>query len=85
MFLAREMYPENSTSLYYAYMDATQRRYRNLILDLSQDKNDRLRFRTNIFVTDPPSPIIYAPMENEASEIKLSRSSRTIDGLTETA
>ena len=85
MFLARQVYPENSTSLYKSYLNATRRPYGYIILDLSQDSNDNLRFRTNIFPTDPPPPIIYAPIEDEASEIKLSRSSRTKDGRTETA
>jgi len=62
MFLARQVYPENSTSLYKEYLNATQRPYGYLILDLSQESNDNLRFRTNIFPTDPPTPIIYAPI-----------------------
>jgi len=85
MFLARQVYPENNTSQYKAYLNANQRLYRYLILDLSKETNDRLRFRTNIFPTDPPPPIIYAPIQDEASEMKLSRFSRTKDGRTETA
>jgi len=85
MFLARQVYPENSTSLYKAYLHATRRLYGYIILDLSQDTNDNLWFRTNIFPTDPSPPIIYAPIEDEASEIKLSRSSLTKDGRTQTA
>jgi len=85
MFLARQVYPQNSTSLYKAYLDAIQRPYGYHILHLSQDSNYNLRFRTNIFHTDPPTPIIYALIKDEASEIKLSRSSRTKDGRTETA
>jgi len=54
MYLARQVYPENITSLYNAYLHATQRSYGYIILDLSQDSNDNLRFRTNIFPTDPP-------------------------------
>ena len=37
MFLARQVYPENSTSLYKAYLNATQQPYGYFILDLSQD------------------------------------------------
>jgi len=70
MFLARKVYPENSTSLYKAYLYTTQRPYEYLILDLSQDTNDHPRFRTIIFPTDPPLPIIYAPIEDVSSEIK---------------
>ena len=85
MFLTRQTYPENSTGLNKEYFHATHRPYGYVILDLSQDTNDNLRFRTNIFPTDPPSPISYAPIEYEVSEIKLSRSSRTKDGRTEIA
>jgi len=84
MFLARQMYPENSTSLHKAYLDATQRTFGYIILNLSQETNDRLRFRKNIFPTHPPPSIIYAPIEDDAGEIKLSRSSRTKNGRTET-
>jgi len=58
MFLAPQVYPEDSTSLYKAYLKATQRPYGYLILDLLQDTNDRLLFRTNIFPTDSPLPIM---------------------------
>jgi len=85
MFLARQVFPENSISLCKAYLNATQRTYGYIILDLSQDTNDRLQFRTNIFPTDPPPPIIYAPIEDEAREIKLSRSSRNKYGRNESA
>jgi len=85
MFLARQVYPENSISLYNAYLNATERPYGYFILDLSQDTNNHLRFRTNIFPSDPKPLTIYSAIENEAREILLSRSSRTQDGRTETA
>jgi len=84
MFLACQVYPENSASLYKAYVDATQRPHGYLLLDLSQDTDDRLRFRTDIFPTE--QTIVYSPAtSDEASEIELSRHSRTKDGQTETA
>jgi len=83
MFLARQVYPENSASLYKAYLDATQRPHGYLLLDLSQDNDDRLRFRTDIYPTE--QTIVYSPISDEASEIKLSRPSRTQDGRTDTA
>ena len=52
MYLARQVYSENSASLYKAYLDATQRPKGYLLLDLSQDTDDRLRFRTNTFPTE---------------------------------
>jgi len=83
IFLARQFYPENSASLYKAYLVATQRPHRYLLLDLSQDTDDRLRFRTDIFPTE--QTIAYShPVSDEASEIELTRPSRTQDGRTET-
>jgi len=68
VFLARQVYPENSASLYKAYLDATQRPHGYLLLDLSQDTDDRLRFRTDIFPTE--QTIVYSPsISDEASEI----------------
>ena len=83
MFLARQASAENSTSLYKAYLDATQRPHVYLILDLSQDKDDRLRFRTNILPTERTT--IYCPTDDEASEIELTRTWRAQDGRTENA
>jgi hypothetical protein len=73
--LARQVYPENSSSLYKAYLDATQRHHGYLLLDLSQDSDDRIRFRTNVFPSEYP-PIIYAADVDdvEADKGKLSRS-----------
>jgi len=47
-FLAREVYPENSDSIYKAYLDANSRPHGYLILDLAQDTDGRLRFRNNV-------------------------------------
>ena len=71
MCLARQVYSENSASLYKAYLDATQRPHGYLLLDLSQDNDDRLRFRTDIYPTE--QTIVYSPISDEASEIELSR------------
>ena len=83
MFLDLQVYPENSASLYTAYMDATQRSHGYQLLDLSQDTDDRLRFRTDTFPTE--QTIVYSSISDEASEIELSRPSRTQDGRTENA
>ena len=58
------MYPEGIDSLYMAYLHETQRPYGYLMLDLSQDTEDRLRLRPNVFPTEYP-PIIYAPIDDE--------------------
>jgi len=59
MFLARHVYAENSASLCKAYLDETQRPHGYLFLDMSQDTDDRLRIRTDIFPTE--QTIVYSP------------------------
>ena len=39
--LAREVYPGESASLYKAYLEATNKPHGYLVLDFSQDENDR--------------------------------------------
>ena len=58
-FLARQVYPENSDSLYRAYLDSVSRPHGYLILDFAQDTDDRVRFRTVFLVEFPP--FISAP------------------------
>jgi len=84
MLLANQDYPEHSSSLHKAYFDATKQPDEYLLLDLSKDNGDRLRFRRNIFPTE--QNIVYSPpIDDEASEIDLSRSSCTQNGRTKTA
>jgi len=78
------MYPEDSLGLYNAYLNAPQRPDVYLILDLTQDTIDGLRFRTNIFPTEYP-PVVYSDIGDEACEIELSRPSRAQDSRTEIA
>ena len=73
--MARIVYHENSASLYKAYLDATQPTHSYVILDLSQDTDDRQRFRIYLFLTE--QIIIYFPIDDEASELELSRPSHT--------
>ena len=75
MHLARQVYPEDSSGLYKAYLNATERPHGYLILDISQDTNDLLRFRTNVF-PDEGRLVIYAPVGDEASTIALPRPTR---------
>ena len=63
MFLARQVYPEDSNSVYKAYLDATRRPHAYLLLDLFQDTDDRLRFRTDIFPTE--QTIVYSPVDDD--------------------
>jgi hypothetical protein len=83
--LARQVYPENSNSLYEAYLEATERPHGYLVLDLAQDTNDLLRFRTNIFQEEGTPPIVYAKIEDGTSEVELSRPSPVTKSPTETA
>jgi len=76
------VYPEDSLGLYNVYLDAKQRPHSNLILDLTQDKNDGLRFRTNIFPKEYP-PVIYSDIGDEVCEIELPRPSHPQVGRTE--
>jgi hypothetical protein len=69
-FLARQVYPENNDSLYKAYLDATNRPHDYLILGFSQDTDDRVRFRTNVFPDQYPI-LLYTPVNNETHKIKL--------------
>ena len=51
-------------------MDATQRPHGFLLLDLSQDNDNRLGIRTDIFPTE--QTIVYSLISDEACEIELS-------------
>ena len=73
MHLARQVYPEHSSSPYKAYLDAKKRPHGYIILDLSQGTNDLLRFWTNVFPDEGP-PNISAAVgedEDESSEIAI--------------
>jgi len=69
LFLARQVYSEDSNSLYRAYLDATEEPHGYLMLDLAQDTNDKLRFRTRIFPTE--TSIIYTYIKGEKYQVKL--------------
>ena len=74
MYLAKQVYPENSLGLFNAYLDATLRTngYLNLDLDLTQDTDEGLRFRINIFPNEYLS-VVYSDTGDEACEIELPR------------
>ena len=59
-YLARQVYPEDSVGLYKAYVEATAIPHGYLVFDFSQDRDDRLRFRTRIFPGEGP-PAFYSP------------------------
>ena len=78
--LAQQVYPKISVDLYDSYVDATSRPHGYLVLDLSQDINDLLRFRTEIFPEECPYTLIYASIHYETDTIDLSQLTRLQDG-----
>ena len=75
-YLANQVLPEDSSGLFKAYLDAMTRPHGYLLLDLTQDSEDRYRFRTNVFPHEYP-PIIYVALDDdEESKGKLSHSTR---------
>jgi len=83
MYLASQVYPEDSIGLYNDYLDATQEPHGYLLLYLTQSTYDGLRFRTNIFPNDKPPITVYSYVDDEACEIKLSHSAGAEDGRTQ--
>jgi len=73
---ARQVLPGASARLCEAYREATQSPHRYMILDFAQNKDDRLRYRTNVFPSEYP-PFIYAQVNDEAHKIQLSPSKIT--------
>jgi hypothetical protein len=73
--LARQVYPQDSVSLYKAYLDAAEKAHGYLLLDLAQGTNERLWFRAHIFPNEKPH-IIYTPASDDTSTktIQLSHS-----------
>jgi hypothetical protein len=61
--LALQVLPHDSKVLSDAYLNATEEPHGYLVLDLSQDTNDRLWFRTCIFPEEEPS-IFYVDIDN---------------------
>jgi len=79
-YLARQVHPEDSDSLYKSYLYATERAHGYFILDFAQDTDDRLRYRNNVFPDEYP-PIIYMPTKtsDEADKIELPHSASIKD------
>jgi len=85
MYLASQVYPENSLGLHNAYLDATQEPYGYLLLDMSQNTNGGLGFRTHTFPDEIPPLTIYSYIGDEASEDELSPSAGAEGGRHEIA
>jgi len=72
--------PEDSVGLYNAYLDATKEPYGYLVLDLTQNTNDGLRFRSHILPDEVHLIVVYSCVGDEASEDELSHSAVAEDG-----
>jgi hypothetical protein len=73
--LARQVYPENISSVHKTYLEACKDPHTYLFLDLTQSINDLLRFRTKIFPGEFTE--VFAPVQgNEPVEVTTSFSSR---------
>jgi len=69
MYLANEVYPEDSLGLYNAYLDATYKPQDYLILDLTQDSDGDLQLRTIIYPEEYP-PVLYSDIGDETFEVE---------------
>jgi len=74
--LARQVYPENFSSLHKTYLYVCKDPRSYLFLDFTQSINSLLRFRTNIFPGENTE--VFAPVEgNEPVEVTITLSPRT--------
>ena len=73
--LARQVYPENTSSFHKTYLNVCKDPHTYLFLDLTQSINDLLRFRTKIFPGELTE--VFAPVQgNEPIEVTTTLSSR---------
>jgi len=70
LHLARQVQPHDSNGLLQAYLHATEATRGYLLLELSQDTDESLRFRTCIFPNEAP-PMIFVDIGNETHQGKL--------------
>lgn len=61
--LASQASPGNTKFIQEAYADATKKPYGYLFFDFSQNVDDNLRIRTNIFPSDCPQNIVYVSVK----------------------
>lgn len=69
-FLARQIYPEDSKELLRVYNEVTVKPHGYLLIDLSQEINDLLRFRTDIF-NSKYSAICYGNLKTKDESVKV--------------
>jgi len=68
-FLARQVYPEDSASLFESLRKAAECPQGYFILDFAQDTDDRLRFRSDVFPDEGP-PAVFAPIDDETDTVQ---------------
>jgi len=74
MCLASQVHPEGPNQLYKSYLKAKKKTPRLFVLDLAQDTDDRLRFRTHIFPEEYPTFYVDVT-DDKTDKIELSRPS----------
>lgn len=67
-YLARQIYPENAKDLLRVYKEVTSEPHNYLLIDLTQEINDELRFRTNIF--DKEKCIVYCKINQDEQQVE---------------
>lgn len=67
--LARQVFPENPKELIRVYNEVTQSAHGYLIIDLTQDIHDLLRFRTDIFNPNHIA-ICFSPVNGTGKEVE---------------
>ena len=70
--------------MYRSYVEVNRRTHGYMLLDLSQDTDDRHRLRNRIFPSKYP-PTIYTNIDDETDKVELSCCLSTQGNLTETA
>lgn len=64
-YLARQIYPENSSDLVRVYKEICNQSHGYIFFDLCQDTHNLLRFKTNIL--DKNYTVIYCPLDSDKS------------------
>ena len=77
------MYREDSNRLYESYLDARRNPHAYLLLDLAQDTDNCLRFRTHNFPSEVT--VVYAPLGYEKDTVELSPFTSAQAGVATTA
>ena len=64
-----QVYPKHSVDLYDSYLQTTSKPHEYFVLDLSQNINDLLRFRTEVFPDDSLLHLIYALVDYDTDTL----------------